>query len=391
MNIPTNKYYNNTTMKSFIYTAILAVLVASCAPEVSSDLSKLQAQRDSLKTARIAISEELKELEMRINEIDTNFKERITNITTLTLAPTSFEHFFNVQGVVETDQNAQIFAEAAGKITAIKVKEGDNVKKGQVLMTIDSRIVSNQIDELQSRLSLAKTVFEKQETLWKKNIGSEIQYLESKNNYESLQQNIETLQAQKAMYTVTAPFSGIVDEINPKIGEMANPAMPAFRLINTDVMYVKADITERYLGQLKEGDKVTIDFPSANQTIESKINRIGSFINPNNRSFKIKLLLDNSENTLKPNMLGELKVRDYKSDSTVVIPTSLIQITPTGEEFVYVVRNENDRTIASKTMIKSGMTYNNNSEVLEGLTGSETLVNRGARSIKDGDVVNPES
>jgi membrane fusion protein (multidrug efflux system) len=391
MNTPTNKYNNNTPMKPFIYSAIVALFLASCGQEATTDLGKLQAQRDSLKKERTNISDQIKSLELEINELDTNYKERVTNVTTLALAPTSFEHFFNVQGVVETDQNAQIFAEAPGKINSIKVKEGDKVKKGQVLMTIDSRIVNNQIDELKGRLTLAKTVFEKQEALWKKNIGSEIQFLESKNNYESLQQNIETLQAQQAMYTVTAPFSGVIDEITPKVGEMANPAMPAFRLINTDIMYVKADITERYLGQIKEGDKVMIEFPSANAKVESKIDRIGSFINPNNRSFKIKLLLDNADKTLKPNMLGELKVRDYKSDSTVVIPTALIQITPTGEEFVYVVKNEEGRTIAVKTMIKSGMTYDNNSEVIEGLKGSEKLVNRGARSIKDGDVVETEA
>jgi membrane fusion protein (multidrug efflux system) len=391
MNTPTNKYNNNTPMKPFIYSAIVALFLASCGQEATTDLGKLQAQRDSLKKERTNISDQIKSLELEINELDTNYKERVTNVTTLALAPTSFEHFFNVQGVVETDQNAQIFAEAPGKINSIKVKEGDKVKKGQVLMTIDSRIVNNQIDELKGRLTLAKTVFEKQEALWKKNIGSEIQFLESKNNYESLQQNIETLQAQQAMYTVTAPFSGVIDEITPKVGEMANPAMPAFRLINTDIMYVKADITERYLGQIKEGDKVMIEFPSANAKVESKIDRIGSFINPNNRSFKIKLLLDNADKTLKPNMLGELKVRDYKSDSTVVIPTALIQITPTGEEFVYVVKNEEGRTIAVKTMIKSGMTYDNNSEVIEGLNGSEKLVNRGARSIKDGDVVKTEA
>lgn len=378
-------------MKPFIYTALVALVLASCAPSNDTELSKLQSQRDSLKAVHAEVTDLLKGLELQIAELDTNLKERITNVTTLAIEPTSFEHFFNVQGVVETDQNAQIFAEAPGKITSIKVEEGDKVSKGQVLMTIDSRVVSNQIEELQGRLSLAKTVFQKQEALWKKNIGSEIQYLEAKNNYESLQQNIETLQAQQALYTVTAPFSGVVDEIAPKVGEMANPAMPAFRLINTDVMYVKADITEHYLGQVKTGDKVMIEFPSINSAVESKIDRIGSFINPNNRSFKIKLLLENEDNTLKPNMLGELKVRDYKSDSAVVIPTSLIQITPTGEEFVYVIKEENGRTVASKTMVKSGMTYDNNSEIIEGLKGTETLINRGARSIKDGDVVKTEA
>ena len=378
-------------MKLFIYTAIFALFLASCAQETRINLGKLESRRDSLKIARTNISDELKALELEINDLDTNINKRVTNVTVLALTTAPFEHFFSVQGVVETDQNAQIFAEATGKITSINVKEGGQVTKGQVIMTIDSKIIGNQIDELKSRLELTKILFEKQKVLWKQNIGSEIQFLQSKNNYESLQQNLETLQAQKGLYTITAPFAGIVDEINPKIGEMASPAMPAFRLINTEIMYVRADITERYIGQIKEGDKVMIHFPSVDTKVETKIHRIGSFINPNNRSFKIKLLLENSDKILKPNMLGELEVRDYKRDSAVVIPTSLIQITPVGEEFVYVIKEKEGQKTAVKTIIESGMTYENNSEVLKGLTGSETIVSRGARSIKDGDVVKTEA
>jgi membrane fusion protein, multidrug efflux system len=361
MNTKTN-IFNNNSMKPFIYTAFVALMLASCAPAETEETSAIETQNN----------------------------ERVTNISTLNVSPVKFEHFFNVQGVVETDQNAQIFPEAAGKITSIKVKEGDKVSKGQVLMTIDSRIVSNQIDELKSRLGLVEVLFKKQEKLWNQNIGSEIQFLEAKNNFESLKQNLETLEAQRSLYTINAPFGGVIDEINPKEGEMANPGVPAMRLINTDKMYIKADITERYLGQVKEGDLVMINFPGVEEKMNSKIGRIASFINPNNRSFKIKLDLDNKSGKLKPNMLGEMQVRDYVNDSTIVIPTSLIQMTPTGEEFVYLVEQKDGKAMAKKQTIKSGMNYENNSEILEGLNGYEVLINKGARSIKDGDVVNIE-
>lgn len=309
--------------------------------------------------------------------------ENKTIITATQLARTDFSHYFTVQGLVEADQNAQLFPEAAGKIISISVKEGDNVSKGQTLMTIDSKIVSNQINELKSRLELAKLIYEKQESLWSQEIGSEIQYLEAKNNFESLENNLETLEAQKSLYVINAPFSGVVDEINPKVGEMANPAMPAFRLINMKSVYVKADVTEGYLGKIKAGDAVVASFPSMNHEVETKIGRIGNFINPNNRTFKITLDLPNSDNMLRPNLLAEISICDYSSDSTVVIPATLIQMTPTGQEFVFTVENG----LAKKVEITTSITYLNNVEVTEGLTGTEVLIERGARSVKDGDKV----
>ena len=348
-------------MKYSLLTITAAIVLSSCGGRESSEQSTVS---DS-----------------------TGVAENNTIITAMRLARTDFSHYFTVQGLVEADQNAQLFPEAAGKILSISVKEGDNVSKGQTLMTIDSKIVTNQINELKSRLQLAKLIYEKQESLWSQEIGSEIQYLEAKNNYESLENNLETLEAQKSLYVICAPFSGVVDEINPKVGEMANPAMPAFRLINMKSVYVKADVTEGYLGKINAGDAVVASFPSMGHEVETKIGRIGNFINPNNRTFKITLDLPNSDNMLRPNLLAEISIRDYASDSTVVIPTALIQMTSTGQEFVYIV----DAGIAKKVEINTGMTYENNIEVLEGLTGTEMLIERGARSVKDGDKVTIQS
>ena len=308
-------------------------------------------------------------------------------VTTIDLKPTNFSHYFTVQGVVEADKNAQLFPEASGKVTSILVKEGEMVTKGQTLMTMDSRIVAEQINELKTRLTLAKTMYEKQEALWSKEIGSEIQYLQAKNNYESLESNLDALQSQQALYTVSAPFSGEVDEITPKIGEMANPMMAAFRLINMNDVYVKADVTEMYMSKIKAGDSVIVSFPSINYSVNTTITRLGNFINPNNRTFKVKLGLPNSKQVLKPNMLGELNIRDYHSKKSVVIATSMIQMTPSGQEFVYIVEGG----IAKKVEITTGINYEGQIEVLSGLSGTETLIDKGARSVKDGDEVDVRS
>lgn len=373
-------------MKYSIFTITAAIFLTACGGEKST-LDKLQAQQDSLMTVRNEVLTQIDTVKAQIARLDTNNKEQLLSVTTLSLTRTDFSHYFTVQGLVEADQNAQLFPEAAGKIISIPVKEGDKVSKGQALMTIDSRIVTNQISELKSRLELAETVYKKQKSLWDQEIGSEIQYLEAKNNYEALQNNLETLEAQKSMYVLNAPFAGVVDEITPKVGEMANPAMPAFRLINMQDVYVKADVTEGYLGKIKEGDAVMAAFPSIGHEVKTNIGRIGNFINPNNRTFKVTLDLPNSDNALKPNLLAEITVRDYHSDSTVVIPTELVQMTPSGQEFVYTVEDG----IAKKMLIQTGVSYKSNVEVNSGLTGTETLIERGARSVKDGDKVSIES
>jgi len=351
-------------MRPFMLIALVALLSA-CAEPTSEEADV---------TADVANTEAVSD-------------ERIVSVTALQLAPTNFNHYFTVQGIVEADQNAQIFPEAPARITSIKVQEGDQVSKGDVLMTLDSRIVDNQIDELKLRLDLAETVYKKQEELWSQEIGSELQYLQAKNNYESLEQNLEAVQAQKSLYVIKAPFSGVVDEITPKEGEMANPAMPVIRLINMKDVYIKSDVTERYLSKIKAGDMVEVTFPSLGIKKETKIYRLGNYINPANRTFKIKLNLDNADMQLKPNLLGELKIRDYYSDSTAVIPTSLVQMTPSGDQFVYAI----EKGKAKKVAIITGMSYDGMIEVTEGLSGSEKLIDKGARSVKEGDKLDIQS
>ncbi|NQV52362.1 MAG: efflux RND transporter periplasmic adaptor subunit [Flavobacteriales bacterium] len=333
---------------------------------------------------RTELTDELNALESKIDALDTNKLLRVTNVTTVEVQPSRFEHFFTVQGSVETDQNALLYPEAAGRVTAIWIQEGKKVTKGQKLLTLDNSIITQQMQELQSRLTLVETVFKKQEKLWEQKVGSEIQYLEAKNNYESLKQNLETLMAQNDMYVITAPFNGVIDEVNIKEGEMAAPQIPALRLVNLDKVYIKSDVTERYLGKIKAGDSVKVLFPSIDEMHGTTISRMGEFINPDNRTFKVRLELENKKGTLKPNLLGELNIRDYVNDNALVIPTSLIQMTPSGESFVYLLENG----AAKKTEVTTGMSYDDEVVVLTGLSAGAVMIDKGARSIKDGDSVN---
>ena len=233
---------------------------------------------------------------------------------------------------------------------------------------------------------MANTIYEKQKSLWDQKVGSEVQYLEAKTNLMSLERKLETLQSQLAMYNIKAPFDGIIDEIFGKVGEVASPAMPVLRIINLKEVYIKSDVSERYLGKIKVGDTAVINFPSLDISMKSQISRIGNFINPGNRTFKIRFEIQNSDSKLKPNLLAEVNIMDYAKNQAIIIPTKVIQETPVGDEFVYVLKR-NGSPRAEKHIIQSGFAYKGSVEIVEGLDAGDELIVQGGRSIKDGEIV----
>jgi RND family efflux transporter MFP subunit len=234
---------------------------------------------------------------------------------------------------------------------------------------------------------LAETTFQKQKKLWDQKIGSEMQFLQAQNNRDALQNSLKGLQANIAKGNITAPFSGVVDEIFPKEGEMAMPGMPVVRLLNLSKMYIEADISENYVGKVKAGDQVIVSFPALGIEKPSTIERLGQFINPNNRTFKIRVNVDNSDNVLKPNMVALININDFKQDTAVVVASSLIMEGASNKRYVFVVNQTKGAHMVKKQEVEVAMTYEGRSLVKSGLSGKEKLVDKGARSIRDGELV----
>ena len=127
-------------------------------------------------------------------------------------------------------------------------KKVTKFKKGQVLAKIDDGGLRDQIRELQTRVQLAKTTFERQERLWNDSIGSEIQYLQAKTNFQSTQSSLNSLRKQLGKTNIKAPFSGSIDDIMTDAGQVVSPGgMPIFRLVNLSQMYIETEVPENYL------------------------------------------------------------------------------------------------------------------------------------------------
>ena len=371
------------TIQTSTLFAIMALIVA-CSGEKSS-FEQLVAQRDSLRAEQNNLVSQINELEIKIAEMDTT--KKLVQVTSQSISRQTFEHYFDIYGDVKADQNVQLYSQSAGEILQILVKEGDQVSQGQLLMKIDDEVIRKNVEQIETQLRLANDVFVRQQRLWEKNIGSEMQFLEAKNAKEALQKQLEATKAQMNLTAVTAPFSGVIDEIFPKMGEMASPGMPLVRLVNLDEVYIKADVSEKYVANVRKGTDVKVLFPDLGVSLDTTVSLTGQYINPLNRTFTVRVALPNERGLLKPNLLAVLKVKDFEQDSAVVVPSDLIQQTAKGENFVYVLENHSGSYVAKRVIVETGISYEGNTHILKGLNGSEELIRDGARSVKDGQVV----
>jgi RND family efflux transporter MFP subunit len=377
-------------MKTLIKILPVAAFIIACSggPKTNGDrLLELRAERDSLKAIHKDISKRLKNIDYQISELDTT--KKVTLVTTLRVEPKTFVHYFDVRGNIKAEKNSDIFPETMGNVIDIKVFEGEEVKRGQVLMILDASVVDNQIKSTESSLELAKSIYEKQSALYEQGIGSEVQYLQAKTNMETLSAQLEALKAQRDMAIITAPFNGIVDEIFPKIGTMAGPTYPVIRMISLDKIYIHADVSESYIGKIRKGTPAVISFPVIEKEVKSSVNNVGNYINPNNRTFKIRLNVPNTSDQLfKPNMISVIKIQDYKKANAIILPASIIQQDAVGNDYVYVVeKNGNGSHIAKRVDISTGYAYKGEIEITNGLSGNEQLIDKGARIVKDGQKV----
>ena len=386
-------------MKKIITIISIALVFSSCGKKEMSveelaakgNLPELRAKKQALGQQQTELKRQLSIIENKINELDKTKHQTI--VTTLTLKDTIFKHYTEVQGDVETNQNIIIYPQFSGTLTQIYVKEGQTVSKGQLLAKIDDGGLSSQLAQVQAQTALAETTFERQSRLWEQKIGSEIQFLQAKTNYQAAKNSLAQLQKQLDKTNVRAPFNGTIDQIITDQGSLVNIGQsPLMRIVNTSDMYVKADVPENYLGKVNKGSEVLVDFISIGKTYTGKIRQVSNYINPDNRSFSIQVALPNKDNMLKPNLIATIKLNDYISNNTIVIPNSIVQKNSNNESliFIYTPEQNNSGTV-KQTVIKTGKEQNGSIEVLDGLKPGDMIVIEGARTLRDGQEVSTKN
>lgn len=379
-------------MKNIIYTAVFSFLLVSCGGTVensveevieSNNLQEIQAKKVELSEQQSALTGKIDQLNAAINRLDPN--KNFPLVTTQQVQDTVFNHYTEVQGDVATKENIVIYPEFSGVLTQVYVKEGDRVKKGQILAKIDEGGLASQLAQLEARASLAKTTFERQKRLWEQNIGSEIQYLEAQTNFEAAQNAVNQQKSQLGKTTVRAPFAGVIDEVISDEGQVVNPGQnQLFRLVNLENMYVQASVPENYLNQIKKGTSVIVEIGAIGKTFEGEVRQVGNFINPNNRTFQVEVAIPNENGMVKPNLIATVKLNDYSAENAVIIPENALQKNSMGESLVYVLVPTSDSTgTAQKVVVETGYKSGNAVEVTKGLQSGDQLIVQGAKSLRD--------
>ncbi len=381
-------------MKRTISIAILSTALIACGggekngqsvSDVieSGDLITLKTKKTELSKQQSALLADIKMLEAEIGKLDTSKKVDLVSVKTI--KSTIFHHYLETQGSVQTKQNVLIYPETGGLLENVLVREGQHVTKGQVLATIDDGGLSQQVTQLEIQRDLAKTTFERQAKLWKQKIGSEIQYLQTKANYEAQEQAIAQLNKTLDKSKITAPFSGVIDDVIKEEGNIVapGPGSEIFRIVNLNNMYIEAEIPESHLPTIKKGKEVQVNFPALGDQVTSSIRQVGNFINPGNRSFTVEISVPNKKGLVKPNLTARLKINDYTNDSAILIPQSIISEDSEGRQYVYTADSKSGKTLAVKAFVETGKTSDNDIEILKGLKTGDSIIVDGARTVKN--------
>lgn len=369
---------------------VFAILVILTAVSCSSKVDNPGTTTDDIKQQISEYKNEVLELNKKIAELEQTLKSTQTEeeykvaVTTQKLAYEPFNHYVQVGGTVEAVNLAEISPETNGQVKKIYVAEGERVQKGQTLVRLNTSVTEGAIKELETRLELAETLYERQKKLWDKQIGSEIDYLTARNNKESLESNLETVKAQLELSVIKAPFGGIVDDIFVKEGELAVPGFRIMTLVNLDELYINADASEAYITKIKKGDMVKVEFPSYPEIKEElPVHRVGNVVKPANRTFNIQVKMSNPDNQIKPNVISTININDFTEENALTVPSIIIKKDLIGE-YLYVARNRDNKRIAEKKYIGTGLAYENKTLVTSGLEPGDEVIIDGYNMVSDG-------
>lgn len=375
--------------------ALLAVVIASCGggkKEKAGSLGDKKAKLEELKKQQITAATEIKKLEEEIEKLDTaaGKQDKAKLIAVSAVTTEDFSHYIDLQGKIDADDISYVAPPngQGGIVTALYVKEGQYVKKGQLLLKMDDKVLRQQIQISQTQLVLAKDVYQRTKNLWDQNIGSELQLLQAKNNVETLEKSIATANEQIKLYTVYSPVSGIADDVNVRVGEAfvgATQLGPQIRIVNNSTLKAVIEVPENYMSRVHIGSPVVITLPDLNKTFNSTVKLSSQTINASTRTFTIEAAIPGGG--VRPNSIAAVRIKDYSAPNAVVIPVNLVQTDDKGK-YVYVVEKDGKgRSVAVKKPVVVGESYGDRIEIKSGLQTDMQLITEGYQTVYDRQVV----
>lgn len=362
-------------MKHITTISLIVLLLAACNstnPSKQQQLAKLRNERDKL-------NEQIAQMEEALGDSATSGAQRTVAVSVNTLKPAVFKNYIEVQGRVDAEKNVNVTSEVPAVVTAINVKVGQHVSAGQVLAQLDDNVIRQQIAQLKNQLAYTKNIYERQKNLWDQNIGTEVQLLTAKNNYENVKKQIEVQQSQLDMYQIKSPISGVVDDVIAKIGQAVSPGVPTFRVVNTQDLKVVGQISESNISKVNSGDMVEVVFPDLQDTLHTHLDYVSKVVDPVSRAFTVEIRLPH-RSVYHPNMLAVIRVVSHKDDDAITVPIKVIQHNAKG---AYVYISENNK--AKLVPVTVGFMYGGYAEISKGLEAGDKLIVAGYQDVNEGD------
>ncbi len=372
--------------KTIVFISLFSLLAISCSEQKKED--QLKADLKSKMEKFEKLRKEITDLKVEIAKSDTTHTDFGKPVRISVLQQKQFQHSIDIQGRVDADESVTVSPTMPGLVKSVYVHAGDRVRAGQILAQIDADALTQQLGALKIQRDLLKDVYNRQKNLWDQKIGTEMQFLQSKTQYDAVEKQISAMEQQIGMASLKAPMDGIVDAVNMKVGEIGAAGISSIVVVNTSKLRVKGEVAEGYVSKVQNGNPVNLFFPDANKTIETKITYSGRIINKVNRTFNIEVVLSPNETDIVPNMIAVVKITDYTNDSAIVIPLSAIQQTTDGKTFVYVAaKNKDGKLIAAKRDVTYEKTYNGAAEINTGLVAGDQLITDGNADLNSGDFI----
>ncbi len=362
-------------MKKLLYTTVALLALAACNNKPKDPKAELA----DLKKQQADINTKITNLEAKTGAGQDSSK--VTDVNVLSIKPGQFTNFVDLQGKIDAQDNVTAYPQSPGTITGIYVRAGDHVSRGQVLVQLDDAVLKQNVAQSQAQVQLNSTLYQRQKNLWDQKIGTEVQFLQAKTVLDGSQKALAALKQQEAMYTIKSPINGSIDQMDLKLGQVAQPGTTGIRIVNADVLKVKVDVPESYSTSVGTGNMVKIVVPDANDSLMTKVTFAAKAIDPSSRSFAVEIKLP-TRKTLRPNMTAIIKIADYSKKAAIAIPVKSIQKSEDGD---YVFVNQNG--VAKRKTVKVGVTYGGQSEIISGLAAGDQLITDGASDLEDGDRV----
>lgn len=360
----------------------IGLFLFSCSSQTKDPKARLEAFKAQEKSLLDSIAH-LEAITSKTDKLDSS-QIRYKQVATSPIKLTDFVHTIDVQGKVESDQNIEVNPKAMGIVTKVYVTEGQKVNQGQILATIDNELLKGNLDQLKSQYSLATILYQKQKNLWDQQIGTEVQYLQAKNNKENLEKNMAIIKDQLAQTNIVSPINGVVDQVIARVGQMASVGAPQFRIVNNNKIKVTAGLGENYISQVRVGSSVLINFPDANKSVNAKLGFVSSVIDPITRTFTVQTRLEGVSG-IRPNMVAIFKIQDYHNPKALVIPINLVQNSEEGNYVFIAEKGPNPHFgVAHKKSVTLGLVQGNNVEIKKGLSPDEPLVTIGYQGLTEG-------